>query len=59
MYFHYPSFLLGLLCGIALILLPILFLIYVILHLSVRDDERLFKKQGLLNSYPDEDHSLK
>jgi len=59
MHFHYLSFLLGLLCGIVLIVLPILFLIYLILHVSVRDDERLFNKRRLLESCPDKDHSLK
>jgi hypothetical protein len=60
MHFHLTSFLLGLLCGILLIVLSISFLIYLILHLSVRDDEKLFNRQRLLvDSYPYEDHSLK
>jgi hypothetical protein len=56
MHFHFPSFLLGLLFGIVLIVL----LIYWLLRTSVKDDERLFNRQRLLvDSYPDEDHSLK
>jgi hypothetical protein len=56
MYFHSTSFLLGFLSGIILIFL----LIYLIFRWSVKADERLFNKQRLLvDSYPDEDHSLK
>jgi len=55
MHFHYPSFLLGLLVGIILIVL----LIYLIASWSVKDDERLFRRQKLLDDYADEDDSLK
>jgi len=56
MHFHFPSFLLGLLFGIVLLVL----LIYWLLRSSVKDDERLFSRQRLLmDSYPGEDHSLK
>lgn len=51
----YPSFLLGLLLGFALIVL----LIYLILRWSVKEDARLFSKQRLLDSYLNEDQSLK
>jgi len=57
MHFHFPSFLLGVLFGIVLIVL----LIYLMLR-SDKDEERLFNNQRLLmDSYPysDEDHSPK
>jgi len=53
MHFHYPSFLLGLLVGIILIVL----LIYLVLSWSVKEDGRLFRRQKLLDDYTDEDDS--
>lgn len=53
MYFHYPSFLLGLLFGIVLIVL----FIHAIFRMSVKDDERMFRAQKRVDDYQEEDHS--
>jgi hypothetical protein len=55
MHFHFLSFLLGSLFGIALVV----FLVYSLLQWSVKDDEMVYRRQRQLDGYPDEDHSLK
>lgn len=56
MHFHYPSFLIGLLLGIVLIVLAIIFLICLLFQLSVREDERLFRIQKNVDDYEAEDN---
>jgi nitrate reductase gamma subunit len=55
MHFHFPSFLLGLLFGVILIVV----LISLIFRRCIQDDERLFSRQKLLDDYIADDRSLK
>jgi hypothetical protein len=55
MHFHFPSFLLGLLFGLILIVV----LISLIFRWCVKDDERLFSRQKLVDDYIPNDRSLK
>jgi flagellar biogenesis protein FliO len=55
MHFHLPSFLLGLLFAIVLFVL----LVQWIFRESVKDDERVFRKQKLVDDYDVKDNSLR
>ena len=55
MHFHYPSFLLGLLCGIVLVIL----VICLVLKLSITTDEELSRKQRSLDNFPEENSNLR